>query len=315
MCDPKSPANKYCLPDARATGCLLAEALLLQLGRPLLLTTSSGCAALRLFSSVHLRITLQDVDALSCSCTFRGEAPPQHHSVRHEVLILVLVMGQCGVLNLATAASAASGKVQQLTGTACAPHCPAYTRVLCSRAQLLECPCTVQRGWFQSMAAVPLGRAQQLRYDTHPPAVRCQASSSAASWSVTSKKSSILLFSYCGGLLMVSHILCTSSLRTSTSFSSGVFDLSRMTNSSTVRRRLGSGAKSLRLTCSQPNIVAGETKPWGRRRGRPMKTCIDGYWGLMLLNLQMSEFLLLPQASIQADPWRKHCCPAVFVPL
>lgn len=49
---------------------------------------------------------------------------------------------------------------------------------------------------------------------------------------------------------MVSHILLTSSPRTSASLLRGVFVLSRMTNSSTVRLRLGSGANSFRLTCS-----------------------------------------------------------------
>lgn len=62
----------------------------------------------------------------------------------------------------------------------------------------------------------------------------------------------MLLLAYCGGLLIVSHILCTSSLRTSTSLASGVLDLSLITNSRTVLRRLGSGANNFRFTCQCP---------------------------------------------------------------
>jgi hypothetical protein len=65
---------------------------------------------------------------------------------------------------------------------------------------------------------------------------------------LTSKKSSNWLSTYCGGLLMLSHILCTSSARISASLDIGVLLLSRMTNSSTVRRLLGSGANSFRFT-------------------------------------------------------------------
>jgi len=99
---------------------------------------------------------------------------------------------------------------------------------------------------------------------------------------------------------MVSHILCTSSLRISTSFSSGVFDLSRMTNSSTVRLRLGSGENSLRLTCGSGQDCAQNTESHDRRlksshMNRHM--CAQGDGHLLLINVQVTESCPSPQAS------------------